>query len=120
MTETTAPVTQEETQKTSSTKGVANLFQTKWINNNLFFFLFLALLAVVYIAYGNWTDKTLRQINKTENQLKELQFEYKSVKSEVMKQGEIKAIEEKAGKQGLKMSTELPKKITIQQNTKQP
>ena len=87
MTETTAPVTNNQ-EKKASTKVVANLFQTKWINANLVFFLFVALLAVGYIAYGHWTDKTLRAINKTETHLKDLQYQYKTVKSEVMKQSE--------------------------------
>ncbi|MFY7964577.1 MAG: FtsL-like putative cell division protein, partial [Chitinophagaceae bacterium] len=73
MTETTASNPPIDNNK-SSMKGVTNLFQTKWINANLLFFLYLALLAIVYIAYGHWTDKTLRAINKTETELKDLQY----------------------------------------------
>ena len=61
------------------------------------FFLFLALLAVVYIYNGHYADKTVRNINKVSNELKELQYEYKTLKSEVMfrsKQSELaKAVE---------------------------
>lgn len=61
------------------------------------FFLFLALLAVFYIYNGHYADKMTRNINKTAKEVKELQYEYKSVKSEVMfrsKQSEIvKAVE---------------------------
>ena len=56
------------------------------------FFLFLALLAVVYIYNGHYADKTIRNINETAKAVKELQYEYKTVKSEVMfrsKQSEL-------------------------------
>ena len=39
------------------------------------FFLFLALLAVVYIYNGHYGDKTIRAINRTEREFKELQYE---------------------------------------------
>ncbi len=61
------------------------------------FFLFLALLAVVYIYNGHRADKTERAISKTTKELKELQYEYKTVKGDVLfrsKQSElVKAVE---------------------------
>src|SRR5687768_7890417 len=61
------------------------------------FFLFLALLAVVYIYNGHYADKTIRAISRTERELKELQYEYKTVKGDVLfrsKQSElVKAVE---------------------------
>jgi len=61
------------------------------------FFLFLALLAVVYIYNGHYADKTIRGISRTERELKELQYEYKTVKGDVLfrsKQSElVKAVE---------------------------
>nr|WP_255724180.1 FtsL-like putative cell division protein [Terrimonas ginsenosidimutans] len=61
------------------------------------FFLFLTFLAVVYIYNGHLADKTVRQIGRTSREVKELQYEYKTVKSEVMfrsKQSEmVKAVE---------------------------
>jgi hypothetical protein len=56
------------------------------------FFLFLAVLAVVYIYNGHLADKTIRAISRTERDLKELQYEYKTVKGEVLfrsKQSEL-------------------------------
>lgn len=61
------------------------------------FFLFLAALAVVYIYNGHLADKTIRAISRTERDLKELQYEYKTVKGDVLfrsKQSElIQAVE---------------------------
>jgi len=69
----------------------------KWIVKNIPFFLFLTALAVVYIYNGHYADKTIRNINKATNDLKEQQYEYKTLKSEVMfrsKQSELaKAVE---------------------------
>jgi Bacteriodetes cell division protein (FtsL-like) len=68
------------------------LIRYQWIVRNMPFFLFLACLAVVYIYNGHYADKIVRSIGKTNNELKELQYEYKTLKSEVMfrsKQSEL-------------------------------
>jgi cell division protein FtsL len=73
------------------------LFSHKWIVKNIPFFLFITGLAVIYIYNGHYADKTARDINKVTNDLKELQYEYKTLRSEVMfrsKQSELaKAVE---------------------------
>jgi hypothetical protein len=48
------------------------------------FFLFLTALAVVYIYNGHLADKTIRKIIRSENELKDLQNEYKSVKGDAL------------------------------------
>ncbi len=60
------------------------LFSYRWIVKNIPFFLFLSALAVVYIYNGHYADKTIRNINKVSKELKEMQYEYKTLKSEVM------------------------------------
>jgi hypothetical protein len=74
----------------------------RWLNyqsvvKQVPFFLFLALLAVIYIYNGHYADKTIRSINRTSKEVKELQYEYTDVKSKVMgqsKQSElVKAVE---------------------------
>lgn len=73
------------------------LFSYRWIVKNIPFFLFLSVLAVIYIYNGHYADKTIRNINKVSKELKELQYEYKTLKSDVMyrsKQSEMaKAVE---------------------------
>ena len=59
---------------------------------NMGFFLFLAALAVVYIYNGHYADNITREITRTDKEVKELQYEYKTLKSEVMfrsKQSEL-------------------------------
>ena len=68
------------------------LFGYRWIVKNIPFFLFLSVLAVIYIYNGHYADNTVRNINKLNRELKELQYEYKTLKSEVMfrsKQSEL-------------------------------
>ena len=64
------------------------------------FFLFLALLAVVYIYNGHLADRRAREISRTTRELKELQFEYKDVKGDVLElstQGQLIKIVEPLG-----------------------
>src|SRR3982751_57826 len=89
----------------------------KWLNyqsvvKQIPFFLFLTLLAIIYIYNGHYADKMTRNINRTTREVKELQHEYKTVKSEVMfrsKQSElVKAVEPL----GLKELTQSPAVLT--------
>ncbi|HEV3251099.1 MAG TPA: FtsL-like putative cell division protein [Puia sp.] len=77
--------------------GFKRLLKYNWFVKNVPFFLFLALLAVIYINNGHYADRVVRNIGKTSQELKELQYEYKTIKSEVMfrsKQSELaKAME---------------------------
>jgi hypothetical protein len=56
----------------------------RWVVRNVGFLVFLTLLAVIYIYNGHYADKISRDLNKTNKELKELQYEYKTLKSEVM------------------------------------
>ena len=59
-------------------------FHYRFIVKNIPFFLFLAALAVLYIYNGHYADKLIRKIATSEKNIKELEYEYKSVKSEVI------------------------------------
>jgi len=84
-------------QQKEAKRNWKQLFNYQWIVKNIPYFLFLSLLAVLYIYNGHYSDNTIKDINKTSKELKELQYEYKSLKSEVMfrsKQSELaKAVE---------------------------
>ncbi len=59
-------------------------FTYKWVVKNIPFFLFLSVLAVLYIYNGHHADKLIKKIAVSEKNIKELEYEYKSVKSEVI------------------------------------
>lgn len=48
------------------------------------FFLFLSVLAILYIYNGHNADKTIRRIGRATSELKDLQGEYKSVTGDVL------------------------------------
>ena len=77
--------------------GLRRLLNYHWIVKNLPYFLFLAMLAVLYIYNGHYSDNIIRNIGKTNRELQELQYEYKTLRSEVMfrsKESELaKAVE---------------------------
>lgn len=86
------------------------------------FFLFLALLAVCYIYNGHYANKTIRAINQAEREVKELQFEYKTVKGELIarsKQSElIKAVEPLGLKELIVSPTVLVDSLSAQSSKK--
>ncbi len=79
----------------------------RWLNyqsivKQIPFFLFLALLAVIYIYNGHYADKTIRNINRTAKEVKELEWEYKTVKKDLMKSGKLSEVAKAVEPLGLK------------------
>ena len=79
-----------------------------WVMKNISFFLFLAALAVVYIYNGHYADKISRDINRTSKELKELQYEYKTLKSEVMFRSKQSELAKAVDPFGLRQLTQPP------------
>ena len=81
----------------SQKKDWRKLLYQRWIVKNIPFFLFAAVLTVLYIANGHYADKTIRKINSTARHLKEMEYEFKTVKRDVIfrsKESELaKAVE---------------------------
>src|SRR5688500_10453250 len=78
-------------------KDWRKLIYQRWIVKNIPFFLFLSTLTVLYIANGHYADKAIRKINVTAKHLKEMEYELKTIKREVIfrsKESElVKAVE---------------------------
>ena len=73
-----------------------------WVARNIPFFLFLALLAVLYIYNGHYADKLVRRVSASEKHIKELEFEYKTVKSEVIFRSKASELSKAVASLGLK------------------
>jgi Bacteriodetes cell division protein (FtsL-like) len=97
--------------KTNPKNPLKGLLNYEWIVKNISFFLFLSVLAVLYIANGHMADKTIRRINTINNELKELQFKYKTLKSELMYKTEESQIVQMVEPMGLKISKDMPERI---------
>ncbi len=82
---------------------------------NIPYFLFLVLLAMIYISNTHSVEGTFKQIDKTKTELKEVRWNYMSIKSDLMfksKQTEVgKAVEHL----GLKEITDPPNKIEVKE-----
>lgn len=73
------------------------LFYNRWLVKNIPFYLFASALAIIYIANGHYADKMVRNINSTAKNLKEKEYEFKTIKRDVIfrsKESELaKAVE---------------------------
>ncbi len=58
--------------------------QGQWIVQYVPFLLFLAVLAVLYIGNGHYADNTIRNTGKAERELKQLQYQYKTLQAELI------------------------------------
>jgi len=94
--------------------ALKSILNYQWIVMNISFFLFLAFIAILYIANGHLTDKTIRKINATKKELKELQFEYKTVKSELMRRSRAVEIENAVAPYGLVVAKEMPIRLALE------
>jgi hypothetical protein len=94
------------------------LLSYKWVVQNIPFFLFLAALAVLYIYNGHYADKLTRKIGVTEKHIKELEYEYKTIKSEVIFRSKASELARVVEPMGLKELTEPPVVLKQEQEKK--
>ena len=84
------------------------LVSHKWVVKNIPFFLFLTILAVLYIYNGHHADKQILKINNTERKIKELEYEYKTIKSDVIFRSKASELIKVVEPLGLKELTQPP------------
>ncbi len=101
-------------EKQAPKNALKSILNYQWIVMNIPFFLFLAFIAILYIANGHLADKTIRQINTTQKELKELQFEYKTLKAELMKRSRAIEIQEAVAPYGIIVAKEMPIRIPLE------
>lgn len=75
------------------------------------FVFFLAGLALVYIANSYYAERTSRQIDALNRELKELHYSYISSKSELMQESKQSELARKLKKTGLKESVQPVKRL---------
>ncbi|MEK0423669.1 MAG: hypothetical protein RLZ95_1579 [Bacteroidota bacterium] len=101
-------------EKQAPKNALKSILNYQWIVMNIPFFLFLAFLAILYIANGHQADKTVRAINAQQKNLKELDFEYKTLKADLMRRGRAEQIENVLKPYGLVVAKEMPIHIPIE------
>ena len=80
------------------------------------FIVFLALLAMVYIGNRHFTENTIREIDKLSKEVKELSWEFKTTKADLMLKSTQTEVAKLVDTLGLKESVEPPTKIVVQVN----
>ena len=99
--------------KNAFSAAIGEVFNYRWIVKNIPFFLFLAGLAVLYIANGHMADNRVRRINDTGKKLKDLQYEYKTLKSEMMFKSRESEMVKTASPLGLVIDSTSPFRIKM-------
>lgn len=78
------------------------------------YIVFLALIAIFYIANTFYAEKSIRQINSIGNELKELRSEYITTKSDLMFISKQSEVSKTALSMGIKESTTQPHKLSLE------
>lgn len=74
---------------------------------------FLTLLALIYIGNIYYAERTIRDIDRTERELKELRSEYITAKSELMYRSKFSEVAVAIAPRQLKESTVAPRKMIV-------
>lgn len=99
-------------------KGLSKIFGGSFLSDertmqHIPFILFLAFIAILYIANGYYADGKIREVNKISNQIKELRTEYISSKSDLMFVSKQSQVAKAAAPMGLKEPVVAPLKIEV-------
>lgn len=77
------------------------------------FIAFVGLLAIIYIANRHYAERTVRQIDHLSKEVKEMNWDYKSLSADLMKLTTQTEIAKRVDSMGLKERTAPPKKIVV-------
>ena len=99
-------------------KGLSKIFGGSFLSDDrttqhIPFILFMACIAILYIANGYYADDKIREVNKVSNQIKELRTEYISSKSDLMFISKQSQVAGAVDTLGLKEPVVAPMKIEI-------
>ncbi|MBK7666745.1 MAG: hypothetical protein IPJ32_04980 [Sphingobacteriaceae bacterium] len=97
-------------------KALSSVFSGTFLTNestlkHVPFLLFLAFIAILYIANGYQADDKIRDVSKITNELKELRSEYISTKSDLMFVSKQSEVAKAAEPMGIKEPVVPPMKI---------
>jgi hypothetical protein len=80
---------------------------------NMRFILFVAGLMLCYIAYGYWTERTVRQLDRTNRELKEMRSEYITVRSHLEQAEQQSHVADGISGMGLRESRVPPRRLEV-------
>jgi len=92
------------------TEGVVS---KEYATQMLPYIIFLSMLCMLYIANSHMAIKNIRKIDQLNKEVKELSWEYKSLKADLMFKSKLTEVAKKVDTLGIKELTEPPKKILV-------
>lgn len=113
-------MSEEQKEKVEDKKNKGGIPQEKrmivisqqWLVKNVSFFLFLSVLAIIYIYNGHHAEKTIKNMNRTTKELKDLQYEFKMIRSEWMFKTKQSEVVKTVATSGIKEILEPPVNLT--------
>lgn len=98
--------------------NVFSYFDRDRVVNIMPYLFFLFFLALVYIGNSYYSEKTVREIDQTNREIKELHSEFITTKSELMRKSKLTEVANSIRHTGVKESTVAPAKIIVKKNNK--
>lgn len=83
------------------------------LKRNILFVLFCVMLAMIYIWNNHTAQKLVTEINHKAKELKELRWDYLTIKSDLMYKSKLSEVKQRANNLGLKELKEPPYKINL-------
>lgn len=80
------------------------------------FLIFVCVLVMIYIANSHMAISNIRKISTLNKEVKELSWEYKSLKADLMFKSKLTEVAKKVDTLGIKELIEPPKKIIVKSN----
>ena len=122
------PVAEKKVKKEKKGEGAARnfirfvnvfgYFDRKAVMSFMPFLMFLFLLAIVYIGNSYYAEKTIRDIDRTEQEIRELRSEFITARSELMYRSKLTEVAASIAPKGVKESTVAPRKIMVHTKTR--
>ena len=112
------PTSEPEESKSKTLNFMRKLFSEGGVSKEaatemLPFLLFLSLLCMLYIANSHMAMKNIRSIDKLNKEVKELSWEYKSLKADLMFKSKLTEVAKQVDTLGIHELTEPPKRIVV-------
>lgn len=108
-----------EKQNDQTERGFFNLFFSseaftqESVIRNFPFIIFMVMIGMVYISNRHFSEKNVRDIEKTNRELKEMRSEYMSTQEELMYRSKQTEVAKRVEEIGLKESIVPPQKIVL-------